>query len=89
MTTPSHPDGTIAAYTDALNRSQLSVDGPKGHILVTAGRRGTYGPTFDVWRSDSIKTILSRTDHKRAIRAACWAAGLDPALIVWPAPADR
>lgn len=80
--TPSHPDGEIKSYADFKGRPQISVDGPKGHILVT--RRDDFQRTpFEVWRSDQLSAITRTSDRNRAVKVACVAAGLDPALLVF------
>lgn len=83
---PQHPDGTIKVYRDALDRPQISVDGPKGHVLVTHRHKQAGDRVFEVWRSNSLRTLARTTDRTRALKIACQAAGLDPRALVLSGP---
>lgn len=79
MIVPTHPHGVIRGYRDFADREQVSVDGPNGHVLVTSAG----GRTLLAWHADSCAAIIRTSDRKRAIRVACKAAGLNPALLTW------
>lgn len=73
--TPRHPTGIIQQYADATGRTQTSVTGPKGHILVTTGR---VTEPIEVWHShDYSKKLATTRDAGRALRVACEAAGME------------
>jgi len=66
MTTTA-PTGPARVYTDALGRTQYAVDGPKGAFLVT---RPDQHANWNVWRSDSLRTVAQARQLGRAIALA-------------------
>lgn len=57
----------VETYTDAMGREQLRAVGPRGTVLITRKDRFDI---YQVWWSDSIRTILRTRNREQAIRAA-------------------
>jgi hypothetical protein len=60
------PPAGAETYRDALGREQWRVTGPGGRYLVTSG-----GPSFEVWRPDSLRIAYRTCSLQRALD---WAA---------------
>lgn len=72
--TPRHPTGIIQQYKDPMGRTQTSVIGPDGHILVT---RVGLAP-YEVWHShEAFRTLATTQDKGRALGVALKAAGIE------------
>ncbi|WP_419707991.1 hypothetical protein [Promicromonospora sp. NFX87] len=59
-----------------MGRTQIAVDGPAAHVLVTRTNRLA---AFEVWLSDSLDTARRVTDRTLAVRYASRIAGIDDA----------
>lgn len=57
----------VNTYQDVMGRTQHSVTGPRGHLLITRDNRTS---AYTVWRSDSIRTLYRSRNIDEAIRFA-------------------
>lgn len=71
---PTHPTGEMARYTDATGRKQTSVKGPNGTVLITNKRDGD---PYNVWWSDAITNITTTTNKNHALDVAFRKAGIE------------
>lgn len=66
------PEGvTVREYRTHNDRPGYAVDGPGGHFLVTRGR---FDPSWELWRSDSLGTLLRGGVRECVDRGAVLAA---------------
>lgn len=63
----------IKPYKDFFGRTQYSVAGPKGRYLVT---RKNERESWEIWRSDSIRTASTARTLKQALARAEGYAGI-------------
>lgn len=68
-TTDIVPPAGASTYSDALGNTQWRVDGPRGRLLVTRSKGGTF---VEVWRPDSLGTIRTHRSLQHALDYAHW-----------------